>query len=450
MAGHALADFAYEPFAQAEIARLEESRLAALEDRIDADSRSASTRELVGSSRRSFASIRSRALHRSADARALPHAGARRTRSRSIAAGGRLAEELGLEPGRALQRARAARSSTTTRRCDRRRGTAAAARRAVAGRGAGGCPIAAGGALLLAADRGGGDRAGRLGRAPCGWRRTRSRRSTSHRPGRRGGTGGSAAGRRSRSGRARYGSPTSTIRRSRSWTRGRSGRSGRSLSAILRPVSPRRGRRLGRDSNPTAHLGLGQSIDPQFDMIGPRPRRSATSCPAARRPSPRGDALWVAPRSGSLTASTRRRDASSGSSTRTPPDRDRRRRRRRVGDRQRGRHRHPRRPHRRCHADRRRAWPERHRGRRRRRLGGRHRRRRGRPHRPDTQRSVTSTIPVGRRADRDRGRRRLGVGGQQRRRNRDPHRSDDRHARSRRSTSAAARRRSPSPTAARG
>src|SRR5947199_235170 len=35
--GPPLADFAYERFAQAEIARLEESRLAALEDRIDAD-----------------------------------------------------------------------------------------------------------------------------------------------------------------------------------------------------------------------------------------------------------------------------------------------------------------------------------------------------------------------------------------------------------------------------
>jgi DNA-binding SARP family transcriptional activator len=33
----ALADFAYEPFAQGEIARLDEERLAALEDRIDAD-----------------------------------------------------------------------------------------------------------------------------------------------------------------------------------------------------------------------------------------------------------------------------------------------------------------------------------------------------------------------------------------------------------------------------
>ncbi len=37
MARGALADFAYEPFAQPEIARLEESRLVALEERIDAE-----------------------------------------------------------------------------------------------------------------------------------------------------------------------------------------------------------------------------------------------------------------------------------------------------------------------------------------------------------------------------------------------------------------------------
>jgi len=35
--GPPLADFAYEPFAQGEAVRLEEERLAALEDRIDAD-----------------------------------------------------------------------------------------------------------------------------------------------------------------------------------------------------------------------------------------------------------------------------------------------------------------------------------------------------------------------------------------------------------------------------
>ena len=37
--GPPLEDFAYESFAQAEIARLEEARLAALEDRIDGGSR---------------------------------------------------------------------------------------------------------------------------------------------------------------------------------------------------------------------------------------------------------------------------------------------------------------------------------------------------------------------------------------------------------------------------
>jgi YVTN family beta-propeller protein len=46
--GPALTDFAYEPFAQPEIARLEESRLAAQEDRIDADLASGEQARLVG------------------------------------------------------------------------------------------------------------------------------------------------------------------------------------------------------------------------------------------------------------------------------------------------------------------------------------------------------------------------------------------------------------------
>src|SRR5207248_909868 len=46
--GPALADFAYEPFAESEIARLEESRLAALEDRIEADLASGKHAGLVG------------------------------------------------------------------------------------------------------------------------------------------------------------------------------------------------------------------------------------------------------------------------------------------------------------------------------------------------------------------------------------------------------------------
>ena len=47
MARPGMAHFAYEPFAQASIARLEEARLEVLEDRIDAD---LATGELQGSS----------------------------------------------------------------------------------------------------------------------------------------------------------------------------------------------------------------------------------------------------------------------------------------------------------------------------------------------------------------------------------------------------------------
>jgi DNA-binding SARP family transcriptional activator len=46
--GAPLADFAYEPFAQTEVARLEELRVAALEDRIEADLRCGRAAELIG------------------------------------------------------------------------------------------------------------------------------------------------------------------------------------------------------------------------------------------------------------------------------------------------------------------------------------------------------------------------------------------------------------------
>ena len=46
--GEPLADLAYEPFAQGEIARLEEARLAALEDRFEADLMLGHDREVVG------------------------------------------------------------------------------------------------------------------------------------------------------------------------------------------------------------------------------------------------------------------------------------------------------------------------------------------------------------------------------------------------------------------
>jgi DNA-binding SARP family transcriptional activator/tetratricopeptide (TPR) repeat protein len=103
--GAALADFAYEPFAQAEAARLEELRVAAIEDRIDADLRCGRAAELVGELQALAARhpLRERlrgqlmlALYRSrrqADALDV-YRDARTT----------LVEELGIEPNQELQR----------------------------------------------------------------------------------------------------------------------------------------------------------------------------------------------------------------------------------------------------------------------------------------------------------------------------------------------------------
>jgi predicted ATPase/DNA-binding SARP family transcriptional activator len=102
--GAALADLAWEPFAQAEIVRLEELRLAALEDRIDADLALGRHGQLIGELEQLVAEhpLRERlraqlmlALYRSgrqADALAL-YQRARRT----------LVDELGLEPSESLK-----------------------------------------------------------------------------------------------------------------------------------------------------------------------------------------------------------------------------------------------------------------------------------------------------------------------------------------------------------
>ncbi|MGZ4331058.1 MAG: BTAD domain-containing putative transcriptional regulator [Solirubrobacteraceae bacterium] len=147
--GPALADFAYEPFAQAEIARLEESRLAALEDRIDADLASGKHARLVGELEALVREhpLRERlrgqlmlALYRSGrQADALEsYRNTRRT----------LSDELGLEPGPALKDLEQAilAQDTALNAPARAAGPplAVGARR-------GGLLIAAGGALLLAA-----------------------------------------------------------------------------------------------------------------------------------------------------------------------------------------------------------------------------------------------------------------------------------------------------------
>jgi YVTN family beta-propeller protein len=150
--GPPLADFAYESFAQSEIARLEEARLAALEERIEAELALGEHARRVGELealvrehplRERFLGQLMLALYRSgrqADA----------LESYRIARR-RLVEELGLEPGRDLQeleRAILAQDPALEPPArDTRREPRAIARR----RRRGGVLIAAGGAVLLAA-----------------------------------------------------------------------------------------------------------------------------------------------------------------------------------------------------------------------------------------------------------------------------------------------------------
>ena len=106
--GGALADLAYEPFAQTEIARLEELRLVALEERIDADLATGRDAELIGELEALVAEhpLRERlrgqlmlALYRSARQAEALHAYQVARRE--------LSDELGLEPSGELKRTRA-------------------------------------------------------------------------------------------------------------------------------------------------------------------------------------------------------------------------------------------------------------------------------------------------------------------------------------------------------
>jgi DNA-binding SARP family transcriptional activator len=107
--GAALADFTFEPFAQAEIARLEDLKVAALEARIDADLALGMSAELLGQLEALVAEHPLRERFRAQLMLALYRAG---RQSDALAAYGEarglLVEELGLEPGpelRALERA---------------------------------------------------------------------------------------------------------------------------------------------------------------------------------------------------------------------------------------------------------------------------------------------------------------------------------------------------------
>ena len=102
--GPALADFAYEPFAQAEIARLDEARLGALEDRIDADLAVGEHARVVGELEALVREHPVRERLRGQLMLALYRSGRQADALQAYRDARRqLLDELGLEPGRALQ-----------------------------------------------------------------------------------------------------------------------------------------------------------------------------------------------------------------------------------------------------------------------------------------------------------------------------------------------------------
>ncbi len=102
--GPALADLAYERFAQSEVERLEELRLAALEDRIDADLALGRHSALVGELRELIAKHPLRERLRAQLMAALYRCG-RQAEALEVYRDGRIASsaELGIEPGPALR-----------------------------------------------------------------------------------------------------------------------------------------------------------------------------------------------------------------------------------------------------------------------------------------------------------------------------------------------------------
>lgn len=102
--GPPLADVSYEPFAQAEIARLEELRLATLEDRLEADLASGRHSELVGELDALAGRYPLRERLRGQLMLALYRAGRQAEALEAYqAARHALVEELGIEPGRELR-----------------------------------------------------------------------------------------------------------------------------------------------------------------------------------------------------------------------------------------------------------------------------------------------------------------------------------------------------------
>jgi DNA-binding SARP family transcriptional activator len=106
--GPPLADFAYEPFAQTEISRLEELRVAALEDRIDADLALGETASLVPELEALIASHPLRERLRRQLMLALYRGGRQADALRAYREARSALDDLGIEPARALRELEAA------------------------------------------------------------------------------------------------------------------------------------------------------------------------------------------------------------------------------------------------------------------------------------------------------------------------------------------------------
>jgi YVTN family beta-propeller protein len=147
--GPALADFAYESFAQAEIGRLEEARIAALEDRIDAELALGNHARLIGELEALCREHPNRERLQRQLVLALYRSGRQSDALESYRnAKRRLVEELGLEPGPELQELeRAILTQDPAIEAPPRQGPLGGLRE----RRRGGALVALGGGLLLAA-----------------------------------------------------------------------------------------------------------------------------------------------------------------------------------------------------------------------------------------------------------------------------------------------------------
>jgi YVTN family beta-propeller protein len=302
--GPALAEFAYEPFAQSEIGRLEELRLAALGDRIDAELALGRHEQLVPELealvrehplRERFTGQLMLALYQSgrqADALETYHS-----------AHTRLVDELGLNPGRELQElereilAQDPALDGSPRR--RRPELAAGARR----RGRGGLLIAAGGAVLLAAlaalvmvlssSDGSTVRVAPNSLAAIDVRSDRV-------------VGAAAVG--ARPGPVAFGSGSLWVANLDDQTVSQvDPHTLRTLGAVTLSTPPTGIATAGggvwvATSGPTATFVSASRIDPQFDAIDHTVRIADVAAGSPAAIAARGSSLWVAPSSGELTA----------------------------------------------------------------------------------------------------------------------------------------------------